>query len=163
MVGSHLLFDLVKRGERVRALKRPTADLGPVMRLFDRYAPNSNLFHTIEWVDGDITDIFSILELLEGIDRIYHCAAVVSFAGSDRRAMQKINVDGTANVVNAALERGIKKLCYVSSTAAIGRGKPGETVTETCVWNAKTAGSFIPNQSTRPSRKYGVAALKVCP
>lgn len=141
LVGSHLLFDLVKRGDRVRALKRTTADLEPVMRLFERYAPGSNLFKTIEWVDGDITDIFSMVEVLEGIERIYHCAALVSFEGADHKAMQRINVEGTANLVNAALERGIKKLCYVSSTAAIGRGKPGETVTETCVWNAKTAGS----------------------
>ena len=93
LVGSHLLFDLVKRGERVRALKRSTADVQPVMRLFERYAPGSKLFNTIEWVDGDITDIYSMLELLEGIERIYHCAAMVSFAGGDRRAMHRINVD----------------------------------------------------------------------
>lgn len=153
-MGSHLLFDLVKRGERVRALKRPSADLSAVKRLFERYAPGSGLFNTIEWADGDITDVYAITELLEGIDRVYHCAAVVSFEAGSKRAMHKINVEGTANVVNAALSCNIKKLCYVSSTAALGRGKAGETVTESSNWNAKSAGSVY-------SRTKHLAELEV--
>ncbi len=140
LVGSHLLYELVKRGHKVRALKREGSRVGLVMRLFNWYDPGQGeaLFHKIEWVNGDLNDIFSLEEAMQGVDYIYHCAAMVSFLPEDRQAMMNINVEGTANLVNAAMRQGIKKLCHCSSVAAIGRPEKGNIIDETLIW--KTSG-----------------------
>jgi len=69
-----------------------------------------------------------------GIDAVIHAAAKVSFQAADRSEMFRINIEGTANVVNLALEAGITKVLYVSSVAALGRTKNGDTVTEEKKW-----------------------------
>ena len=134
LIGTHLLLNLVKDGMSVRALKRENSDLETVKRVFDHYG-FSDLYARIEWVDSDITDVVSLGESMEGVDKVYHTAALVSFNPSDQQKLYKINIEGTANVVNACLENKVKKLCYVSSTAAVGKSKNGEPVTEQDSWN----------------------------
>src|SRR5438105_2821062 len=112
LVGSQLLFDLAKAGHRVRALKRATSSL-KIPRLL--FSGSENLLQQIEWMDGDVTDLFSLEEALAGVDQLYHCAALVSFHPSDYRQMMKINIEGTANLVNLALAMNIEKFCHVSS------------------------------------------------
>lgn len=77
--------------------------------------------NAIRWVEGDILDVLSLEKALEEVDYVIHAAAVVSFSPRDRNRMLKINVEGTANVVNACLHKGKIKLCYLSSVAALGR------------------------------------------
>lgn len=135
LVGAHLLFELCSKGEKVRALKRPTSNLNQVLKTFAYYAENAQqLFDTIEWVDGDILDYFSLEKLLEGISEIYHCAAIVSFESKERQRMISNNVEGTGNLVDAAIENGVKKICHVSSIAALGKTQNGESVTEETNW-----------------------------
>ena len=67
---------------------------------------------------------------MDGVDAVIHSAALVSFLKSERTQMYNTNVDGTANVVNLALENGIKKLVHISSISALGRTFTGEHVTE---------------------------------
>lgn len=128
LVGSHLLLDLVKRGEKVRALKRETSDISFVKKLL------GDLEREVEWVEGDVLDLPSLEKATEEAEEVYHCAAIVSFYPEDASALMKINVEGTANVVNACLEKKVKKLCYVSSTSAIGKTKNGELITEKNKW-----------------------------
>jgi nucleoside-diphosphate-sugar epimerase len=78
---------------------------------------------------------------MDGIARVYHCAAIVSFNSSDRDEMFKINVEGTANVVNACLNNNVDKLCYVSSVAALGRIYDGVEVSENMSWVDKSNNS----------------------
>ncbi len=78
----------------------------------------------IAWREGDILDILTLEKALTDVDYVVHAAAVVSFAPRDEAAMDKVNVEGTANVVNACLKKGIRKLCHVSSVAALGRPDP---------------------------------------
>lgn len=135
MVGAHLLFELTKNGKRVRALKRAGSQLQQVEKIFSYYSGETQkLFNAIEWVDGDILDYFSLEKLLQGVTEIYHCAAIVSFDRKDRAQMISNNVEGTANLVNAAIENGVKKICHVSSIAALGRLQNGELVTEETNW-----------------------------
>jgi nucleoside-diphosphate-sugar epimerase len=94
------------------------------------------LLKQIEWVNGDICDIFSLEDALEGIEYVYHCAAMVSFDPKDRAQMMRVNIEGTANVVNASLTKGIKKLCHVSSIAALGRAEEEKMVTEETAWKS---------------------------
>lgn len=123
LIGSHLLLDLARKGEKVRALKRPTSSLTVIKKVFEWYNASDLLQH-IEWVDGNILDTDSLLDALINIEKVYHCAALVSFVPADKEELFKINKEGTANVVNTCLEMGIKKLCHVSSTAAIGKENP---------------------------------------
>jgi nucleoside-diphosphate-sugar epimerase len=135
LVGSHLLIDLLKKGEPVRAMKRETSDTSIVEKLFKFYSCES-LFSKIEWVNADVIDVPSIEEVMEGVNRVFHCAAVVSFHPADEEKMFKINVEGTANVVNAAMGSGVQKLIYTSSVAALGRTKAGEHINENSIWKS---------------------------
>lgn len=138
LVGSQLLLDLALKGEKIRALKRVNSDLNQVIKLF---SPHAGLLETIEWADGDVLDIFSLQEALKGISKVYHCAAFVSFAPSEVEMMMKININGTANVVNLCLESGVKKLCHVSSVAAINRINEEEIIDENTPWNTSKQNS----------------------
>lgn len=129
MLGTHVLLELLSRGEKIRALKRPSSHLRTVQSVFEFYRGDraQEAFRQIQWVEGDLLDLPSLEEGIEGCRRVFHCAAMVSFAERDFRKMMHINKRGTANVVNVCLDAPVEQLCYVSSTAAIGSSK-GETV-----------------------------------
>ena len=105
LVGSHLIQSLLSKGKKVRALYRQAV---PVFAGSEQ----------CEWFQGDILDPIGLTAALEGVDYVYHCAAIVSFAPGAAAKMLQSNVDGTANVVNACLVQKIKKLIFVSSVAA---------------------------------------------
>ncbi len=135
LIGSHLLYRLVQEGKKVKALKRGTSNLQQVLRVFSFYTENpEHLFDRIEWVTGDILDYFKMEQLLKGADEVYHCAAIVSFNAGDSRQMITNNVTGTANMVNASLENGVKKFCHVSSVAALGHNQNGFPIDEQTNW-----------------------------
>ena len=135
LVGAHLLFELTAAGKRVKALKRETSNLQQVLKTFSYYSETpKELFNLIEWVDGDILDYFSLEKMLAGVTEIYHCAAIVSFNTNERQKMITNNVEGTSNLVNAAIENGVKKICHVSSIAALGRLDDHQLVTEQTNW-----------------------------
>ena len=121
LLGSYLLRDLVARGEKVRAL-------------YHTVIPPAAWTGSVEWVQGDILDPVLLAESMRGVQQVYHCAAVVSFNPRKRREMMKVNVEGTTNIVNAALENGKPRLLYVSSVSALGRKYNGEPVSETSKW-----------------------------
>lgn len=141
LVGSHILYELLSEGRDVRALRRSVRSTELVAQLFVYYNPDqgADMFSRIEWVDGDVNDIVSLREALSGVDYVYHCAAIVSFLPGDRQRMIKVNVEGTANLVNLCLQMGVKKLCHCSSVAAIGRPERGNRIDESLVW--KTSGT----------------------
>jgi dihydroflavonol-4-reductase len=136
LVGTHLLLELTKKYDKIRAIRRPTSDLRSVLETFALYEddPAYN-FDKIEWAEADLTEFESLLDALDGVDRVYHTAAFVSFDPRDRQVMIRSNAEGTANLVNACLEKNVKKLCYVSSTAALGNAPAGEMITEDMTWS----------------------------
>lgn len=137
LVGSHLLFDLAKKGENIRALKRENSSLQDVRDCFAYYSDKADeLFDKIEWVNGDMLDTDSLDDALEGITKVYHSAALVSFKKADKNLMKNINVEGTRNIVDACLDHKIEKLCFVSSVAALGTPEEKEDiVSETTPWS----------------------------
>ena len=137
LVGSHLIQHLVRTGKRVRAIRRPGSDLS----VFGRFLGEPSLSQLVDWVDGDILDIFSLLDAMDGVSKVYHTAALVSFLPSDRKKLLKVNAGGTANVVNAALEAGVSKLCHVSSVAALGRDEKQGMITENNKWTSSGSNS----------------------
>ncbi len=137
LVGSHLLFHLVSKGNSVAAIYRQGSDLDKVKGVFSYYTDTpQELFNTIRWVEADITDIPSMEVAFSGITSVYHCAALISFDPRDFKSLQKINVEGTANIVNLCLACDITKLCYVSSIATIGKSTGSSPVTELSGWNS---------------------------
>lgn len=125
LLGTYLIRALVEKGEGVIALYRKSipADFS-----------GENASDAIEWVQGDILDVSLLQEVMARCNKVYHCAGMVSFNPSHADALMKINVEGTANVVNVALDAGVEKLIHVSSVAAIGRKRDGQTVTEESKW-----------------------------
>lgn len=144
MVGSHLLFELALQGKEIRALRRAGSNTELIRRLFLWYdeEKGEDLFDRIEWVDGDLLDIVSLQEAVTGIEYIYHCAAIVSFMPDDKALMLKANIEGTANLVNVALNAGIRKFCHCSSVAAIGTPDKSNVIDESLVWKTSESNSW---------------------
>lgn len=135
LLGSHLLFQLTSQGEPIRAIYRDKARINAVEKLFSFYDPENfkQRFETIEWVKGDVMDVYGLEVIFDTISIVYHCAGLVSFNKRDFNLLMKTNREGTANIVNVCLSKGIKKLCYVSSTAAIG-GENNTLIDELTKW-----------------------------
>ncbi|MFV8465508.1 NAD-dependent epimerase/dehydratase family protein [Flavobacterium sp. LB1P62] len=139
LVGAHLLLHLIESGsiggEKVRAIYRDAKSIEKTKNLFSLYR-KLDLFDTIEWIQADIIDIPALEKAFEGIDSVYHCAAMISFDPKDEDLIRKINIEGTANIVNFCIANTIKKLCFISSTAALGDLASHEkVVTEETEWN----------------------------
>ncbi|GAB4329761.1 MAG: NAD-dependent epimerase/dehydratase family protein [Bacteroidales bacterium] len=134
-LGAHLLYRLVEKGIKVRCIVRAESSRSQLNRIFSFYSTSpDNYSDQIEWFEADLTDPVSLYEALEGVENVYHAAAKVSFLPSDRKEMNQVNVLGTANLVNAALDRKVRKLCHVSSIAAIGRGEANQVIDENVLW-----------------------------
>lgn len=153
-LGSHILYKLLQNGEKVRATKRASSSLENIKRVFDFYGKdNLALLDNVEWIEADLLDIFAVEEAVKDIDEIYHCAAVVSFNPKDKEAMLQTNARGTENLVNAALESGVKKLCHVSSIAALGRNTTKDIVTESTWWKPSPKNSDYSVSKYRAERE----------
>ncbi|MEZ4958113.1 MAG: NAD-dependent epimerase/dehydratase family protein [Saprospiraceae bacterium] len=124
-IGAYLLNYLVQKGEsNIRALKRPNSPMDLVNHIQDK----------IEWVEGDILDTTCLEDAMQGVSKVYHCAAIVSFNQADVQQMIRTNQEGTANVVNISLAMDVEKLLHVSSIAAIGRRKNETIINENTKW-----------------------------
>jgi dihydroflavonol-4-reductase len=122
-IGQHLVRYLSGKGHTVKAL-------------YYRHEPDSNLKNLpgVSWVKADLLDIYDVETVMQQVEDIYHCAAVVSFDSADREWILHFNKESTANVVNEALEQGVRKMVYVSSIAALGRNTLQKEITEEEQW-----------------------------
>ncbi|WP_282041694.1 NAD-dependent epimerase/dehydratase family protein [Winogradskyella flava] len=156
LVGSHLLFKLISNGEHVRATYRREKTLKRVKHVFSYYTDNpEDLFNKIDWVEADINDVPKLQNAFQDVTHVYHCAAFVSFEPDKYHQLRKINIEGTANIVNLSISNSIKKLCYVSSIAAIGHKEDSEQlINEQTAWNPEE------DNSVYAITKYG-AELEV--
>jgi len=124
-VGAYVTRDLINAGYKVKALRRSNTLPSFI---------STDIFDKVEWIDGDILDIISLEEAMTDADAVVHCAAKVSFKNKDRDEIFKTNIEGTANVVNVAIEKNIQRFVYVSSIAAIGRTPQGGMASEETKW-----------------------------
>ena len=135
LVGAHLLYQLTQDNEQVKAIYRSEEKLALVKKVFSYYTNNvDNAFVKITWVKADITDVPSLEAIFNNVTYVYHAAALVSFDPKDYFAMRKVNIEGTANIVNLCIDYNIKKLCFVSSIAAVGDSVNGKLITEEDEW-----------------------------
>jgi nucleoside-diphosphate-sugar epimerase len=148
LVGAHLLLHLLENGaEKVRSTYRDSSNLTKTKQLFELYK-KGDLYSKIEWVLADILDIPALEIAFQEVDYVYHCAALISFDPAEEDKLRKVNIEGTANIVNFCIDKKVKKLCYVSSIAALGdllpsEGKhPNQTpINEQTEWNPEVSHS----------------------
>lgn len=128
-LGSYLLRLLVQDGRKVRAIRRASSRMDLVADLAEK----------VEWVECDVLDEPYLTEAMQGCQKVFHCAAIISYDGKDAKRMMQANAQGTANVVNAALDVGIEKLVHVSSIAALGKAKEGSFLDESAKWQPSSS------------------------
>jgi dihydroflavonol-4-reductase len=90
-------------------------------------------------VEGDILDVIALEDAMHEVEGVIHSAAYVSFYKKERSQMYKVNIEGTANVVNVAIEQNISRFLHVSSVAAIGRKTKEEIANENKKWEEDKA------------------------
>ncbi len=96
----------------------------------------------IEWVEGDVLDIESISRAMEGISTVIHTAAIISFHRREYKRMNKTNVNGTANMVNVALNAKVKRFIHLSSVSALGRTSNTPIISEDSKWVKSPGNSY---------------------
>ena len=127
LIGTELINQLLQSGKHVLAIYNNT---------------HINIQHPhLQQVQCDILDVVALENTFKNAEQLYHCAGLVSFMPADEQKLYKINVEGTANVVNAALHAGIKKLVHVSSVSAMGRIRQQEEIHEGMMWTPETSNS----------------------
>ena len=142
LIGSHLTCKLIEQGKSVIVLKRPNSNLRnleQVARLY--FAGTGGYLEKITWAEGDICDIYSIIDAMKNAGEVYHCAGLVSFDKKEEERLMKVNAEGTANMINAALECGVKKFCHVSSVATLPNHDNKKTIDENIYWKSSPANS----------------------
>ena len=143
LLGSHIAYELLQQGKKIRALKRKDSNSTLIEKIFSFYTnEHIELLNAIEWVEGDVLDLGSLEDAMVGITHVYHCAAMVSFLPKEKDKMMQVNIEGTANVVNAAMHAGVKKLCHISSIAALGSTIDGSMITEETWWKNNPSNSY---------------------
>jgi len=142
LLGSHLLYHLSKTEDDIKALYRDKDKLELVKTVFSYYSDNYNsLFNKIEWVKGDILDIPFLEDVFNNISIVYHVAAIVDFDRRNEKQMNRVNIEGTANIVNLCLANNIDKLCHVSSIATLSKPLDKSEATEEDYWNPDAVNS----------------------
>ena len=136
LVGAHLLYKLLRNNEKVKAIYRSEHKLEHVKHVFATYTNDYQiLFESIDWVQADINDVPALSEAFRDVSYVYHCAAFVSFEPDKYHLLRKTNIEGTANIVNLCISGKVKKLCYISSIATLGKPTNNELINEDTNWN----------------------------
>ncbi len=120
LVGNELIRQLLQQGEKVKAIVNKS--------------PLSINHENLEIAECDILDVIGLEAVMENVDIVYHCAGFISYAPQNKSRLYKINVEGTANMVNAALLADVEKFIHVSSIAALGKFTQGKIIDETIEW-----------------------------
>lgn len=131
LVGSYMADKLITEGLEVYALYRENSS----------QEIRQTLSSKINWVEGDILDVNSLSENIQGKDWVVHSAALVSLIPKEKKIMQKINVEGTANIVNVCLEHQVERLGFVSSIGSLGKPKNKTTLDEETKWEESSQAS----------------------
>lgn len=168
MLGTHVMLQLISCGYAVRALVRQGSSKAEVENVFAFYGRSADL-EKIEWAEGDVCDIDSLVEAMNNVSAVYNCAAIVSFDKRDHAAMWQTNVGGTANVVEACIRCNVDALCHASSIGALGHTSDGSDIDETTPYQSDSRRSVYSQSKFRQEMEVwrgierGLNATIVCP
>ncbi len=169
-VGAHLLYKLTSAGVPVVAMKREKSSIKRIENIFGYYTKNpKRLFSKITWVHADLQKPDSLKKIFRGVDKIYHCAGFVSYKPEDRDRLYQVNLYGTKNLLQAAMEAGVDKFLYLSSIAATNKNFMHATVTEEMIWQQEAKNSdyarskFLAELAVMDAMVHGLKAVVVNP
>ena len=123
LLGSNLAAELLAAGHHVLATRRGSSKLAHLEDL------------KIEWRKAELGDPAALQHVFTGADAVFHCAASVSVRKDITPEMKATNVEGTRNVIEAAVSAKVKRLIHTSSIVAIGLSEDGKPCDETARWN----------------------------
>jgi len=157
-IGNVLIRLLLERGNAVRAIVLPNDNLKPIEGL------------NVEVVTADITDKAGITQALKGVDVVFHLAGIITIMPNMKAVLEKVNIEGTRNVVAACRAAGVRRLVYTSSTDAIApppRGVPideslpfkPESVIGDYAWSKARSSLMLLDES----KKKGLDIIICCP
>lgn len=135
LVGAALLKRFLDAKVKVKACYRSEYRKNQLLQYLKKHNYSAAQLATIEWTLTDINALGSLDSAFENVSEVYHCAALVQLDDSKNERLLKTNAEGTANVVNYCIQKGVKKLLYVSSIAALGDPIANEKIDETTPWN----------------------------
>ena len=125
-IGSHVSQELMRRGYRVTILDNLSTgrmqNIAHLINPINSTNPTNPVTQQTEFINGSITDLPLLKKLFQGIDYVFHQAAIPSVPRSieDPRATHEANITGTLNVLLAARDNGVRKVVYASSCAVYG-------------------------------------------
>ncbi len=128
LLGGNLAAELIASGARVSAIRRGSTKISHLDDL------------AIEWHDAELGSIEALTRAFTGADAVFHCAAAVTVVRDVTPAMTAANVTGTANVIEACIAAGVKRLVHTSSVVAVGLSTNGAPCDETSPWNFDSEG-----------------------
>jgi dihydroflavonol-4-reductase len=156
-IGNVLVKELLARGEQVRVLVLPNEDRSPLEGC------------AVEWVEGNVLDQATLEQAAQGVDVIYHLAGIISISPGQDEMVNRVNVDGTRNLLNAALFQKVRRIIYTSSIHAITRPPHGTTITETLPFDPENEAGEYDRSKARGSLEVlkavsrGQDCVIVCP
>jgi len=156
-IGNVLVKELVRKGESVRVLVLPGEDLAPIEGL------------DVEVVYGNVLDSKSLDAAFDDIEYVFHLAGIISISSHQEAIVHNVNVEGTRNMVNAAMRAGVKRFIYTSSIHAFKRVPHGTLIDEATpidpVYNiaAYDRSKAEATLAVLEKVKEGLPAVIVCP
>lgn len=156
-IGNVLVRRLLEKGAKVRALVLPGEDMAALEDL------------AVEKVMGDVLDPSSLWESFEGAGYVFHLAGVISILPGENSRMRRVNVEGTVNVLNAALHSSVKRLVYTSSIHALARVPSGRVVDENIPYDCQNPyGAYDRSKAeatfeVQEAARAGLDAVIACP
>lgn len=147
-LGAHITLELIQSGYHVKGAFRSPASQEKAKQIFGYFDTGTELFERIAWVEVDMLDYSSVLAAMQGVQYVVHAAAEVSFNPRYKNRIIENNTLMAANVVDAAIEAGVTKLCHISSIAALGSTTNGDPITE------ETKLASVKDQSAYSTSKF---------
>lgn len=142
LIGGILLMKLAERGYPIRAIYRDETSIQKFKDTTSYFENAKELHSKIEWMEGDVQNIDSLKPCFDGVEYVYHCAGLVSFRTKDKERLYNTNVTGTYNIVNLSIDAGVKKICHISSIAALSQKLKDQVITEDNDWEQDKKNSW---------------------
>ena len=156
-IGNHVTRLCLEKGDDVRVMVMPGEDRSPLNGM------------DVEFVEGNLLDPPSLSRAVQGVEQLYHLAALFAIWTKDPDLHYKINIDGARAMMLAARDAGVQKIVFTSSVAAIGIVGNGGWATEETPFNGWAWGSeyimskFISHQMVKGMVSDGLPVTMVMP
>jgi dihydroflavonol-4-reductase len=156
-IGNVLVRKLLAAGESVRVLIYPGEDTLPLKDLL------------LEMVTGDVLDPLSLRKAMQGVTRVFHLAGIISILPGRNRIVNRVNFEGTKNIIAEARQAGVKRLIYTSSIHAIQRAPQGVRIDERLPFDPENSAGEYDRSKAQASlavleaARNGLDSVIVCP